>query len=188
MVRIQVAALALAAAALAACATTPEPFERDRPAAEARLLPVTGYSITGVARFEPAMFGRVSLRVEVAQAPRGRFAVHIHERGDCSAPDALSAGEDWNPTSAPHGKFDSDASHLGDLDNLTIDETGRGRLELSSREWSIGTGLPTDVLGKAIIIHEREDDFRTQPSGDSGKPIACGVIEPRREGPAVSAR
>lgn len=188
MIRIQLAALALASAALASCATTPEMGEREAPSAEARLMPVPGYSLTGIARFEPAMFSRVTLRVEVTQAPQGRFAVHIHERGDCSAPDALSAGEHWNPASSPHGKYDSGANHLGDLENLNVDETGRGRIELTSREWTIGTGLPTDVLGKAIIIHEREDDFRTQPSGDSGKPIACGVIEPRREGPAVSLR
>jgi Cu-Zn family superoxide dismutase len=192
MKRFSAALALLPFAALLSCATTPDvPTERthsDIKAAEAHIAPIAGNGLSGHARFEKGMLGRVTLTVNVRDLPEGTYAVHIHERGDCSSPDGMSAGEHWNPNHDVHGKYDADTRHLGDLDNLKVDMTGRGKLEVTSREWTIGTNSFGDVLGKAIIIHEREDDFTTQPSGNSGAPIACGVIEPVRETPAMSRR
>jgi Cu-Zn family superoxide dismutase len=176
----------LPCAALLACATTPD--APDGQGAVAQLSPVADQPIAGTARFEPGMFKRVTLTVEVQNLPPGTYAVHIHERGDCSAPGATSAGAHWNPGQEPHGRHDDAASHLGDLDNLKVAANGKGRLDVTSREWTIGTGLDTDVIGKAVVIHAQADDFVTQPSGASGERIACGVIEPRRDSPALSRR
>ena len=108
--------------------------------------------------------------------PGAEHGFHVHERGDCSAPDASSAGEHFNPTDAPHGPA-TGPHHIGDLSNLKADDRGQAEVNLVLHELELGTGGPNDVLGRALIVHAQTDDYSTQPSGNSGAPIACGVIE-----------
>ena len=105
----------------------------------------------------------------------GEHGFHVHEKGDCSAPDGTSAGGHFNPGGKPHAARDAAARHAGDLGNLKADPYGLARVDV------VDTGLslsgPDSIIGKAVIIHEKADDFATQPSGNAGARQACGVIE-----------
>ncbi|MGB3344965.1 MAG: superoxide dismutase family protein [Aequorivita sp.] len=110
----------------------------------------------------------------------GTHAIHLHEKADCSADDAMSSGGHWNPTHQKHGKWgDSDGYHKGDIGNIEADENGNASIIMETDEWCIGCGDENkDILGKAVIVHERKDDFVSQPTGDAGGRVACGgVIE-----------
>jgi Cu-Zn family superoxide dismutase len=108
--------------------------------------------------------------------PDSEFGFHIHERGDCSAPDASSAGEHFNPANAQHGNPESGAHHAGDMLNAKSDGEGNAQVDVKATGVTLGGGQPNDVLGKAVVVHEKPDDYTTQPSGDSGARISCGVI------------
>jgi superoxide dismutase, Cu-Zn family len=118
----------------------------------------------------------VVFKLDVEKAPPGEHAVHVHEKGDCSSPDGKSAGGHWNPENQPHGQWGHDGHHLGDIGNFTVGQNGKGTITLTTDKWTIGTGAPNDVVGKAIIVHEKVDDFKTQPTGNAGGRIGCGVI------------
>jgi superoxide dismutase, Cu-Zn family len=102
-------------------------------------------------------------------------AVHIHEHGDCGN-EGNDAHGHWNPTKSSHGKWGQGQFHLGDIGNVQLDAQGKGSLELETTLWSVGTGATNDVAGKAIMVHEKADDFTTQPTGNAGGRIGCGVI------------
>jgi len=119
----------------------------------------------------------IKLVVSLANASAGEHAVHIHATGDCSAPDGTSAGGHWNPTGVAHGKWGEGEFHLGDIGNMTVDDQGMGKIELTTNLWEMNTGSDIDVVGKAIIVHAGADDFVSQPSGNAGARIGCGVIE-----------
>jgi Cu-Zn family superoxide dismutase len=108
--------------------------------------------------------------------PNGEFGFHVHEKGDCSAPDASSAGEHFNPSNAPHGDPHGAAHHAGDMLNVKSDADGTAKVEAHVNGISLERGSPNGVLGRAVILHEKPDDYATQPSGNSGARIACGVI------------
>ena len=137
----------------------------------------SGSTLTGTAIFTKDG-ENITVSVEIQNASPGLHAVHIHENGDCSAPDATSAGGHWNPTDVAHGKWGEGEFHLGDLGNITVGEDGTGSFELTTDLWEIGTGSDIDVIGKGIIVHADADDFISQPSGNAGARIGCGVIEP----------
>ncbi|NUQ72276.1 MAG: superoxide dismutase family protein [Polyangiaceae bacterium] len=120
--------------------------------------------------------GMVTFTLSVAGAPPGEHAVHIHDMGDCSDPGAMNAGGHWNPDMKEHGKWGVDPFHLGDIGNITIAQDGTGSLTLTTDRWSVGTGDKNDVVGHALMIHEKADDFVTQPTGNAGARIGCGVI------------
>lgn len=109
--------------------------------------------------------------------PDSEFGFHIHEKGDCSAPDASSAGPHFNPTGQQHGDPGSQAHHAGDMVNIRSNAEGVARVDTTARGATINSGESTDVMGRAVVVHEKPDDYKTQPSGNSGKRIACGVIE-----------
>jgi Cu-Zn family superoxide dismutase len=142
-------------------------------------------TVTGVATFT-TVNGVVTLNLSVSGASQGAHGAHIHVNGDCSAANASSAGDHWNPASHPHGSGAPDASttsHLGDLGNVTIAGDGKGTLTISKPEWKIGDGSTMDVIGHAIVIHASQDDLVTQANadagitpGNSGPRQACGVI------------
>lgn len=165
--------------ALAACAHSPKPI-RD-PDASAQLESRSGSTLSGVAAFTEDS-GKVTLRLSVSGASPGRHGVHLHETPDCSAPDASSAGGHWNPADEQHGAFDAPPTHLGDLGNLDVAADGTGALERTSERWSLNTGLPNDVVGRAVVIHDAVDDLQSQPAGNSGGRIGCGVIAKRAVG------
>jgi len=155
--------------------TTPEPGKGTTEAV-AVIKEKSGSTTKGTADFK-APAKTVTLVIQIEGAKPGQHAVHIHEFGDCSAPDATSAGEHWNPLNKMHGRWGSESYHLGDIGNLTVDDTGKGTLTFTTDEWAIGTGGANDVVGKAIVVHASQDDFMTQPGGNAGDRIACGVIQ-----------
>jgi Cu-Zn family superoxide dismutase len=134
----------------------------------------SGSSLSGTADFVQHG-GKLMITVSLKGAPPGPHAVHIHEKGDCSAPDASSAGPHFNPGGHQHGAPDAAQHHAGDLGNITIGEDGTGTLMVHSEDLAMA-GDPNGVVGRAIIIHEKPDDFVTQPTGNSGGRIGCGVI------------
>ena len=131
--------------------------------------------VTGVAVFTQNG-DQITLTIEIQGATPGLHAVHIHANGDCSSPDGTSAGGHWNPTGVAHGKWGEGEFHLGDIGNITVGADGIGRITLTTDLWEIGTGSDVDVVGRGIIVHAGADDFTSQPSGDAGARIGCGVI------------
>ncbi len=124
--------------------------------------------------------GTVKMEARFSGLKPGTHAIHLHEKSDCSAADASSAGGHWNPTHEKHGKWgDADGYHKGDIGNFEADKDGNGSITFETDEWCIGCGDETkDILGKSVIVHAGKDDFKSQPSGDAGSRVACGgVIE-----------
>ena len=122
--------------------------------------------------------GEVSMTALITGLPEGEHAIHIHENGDCSE-DGSAAGGHWNPTDEKHGKWgDSEGYHKGDIGNFTTDSNGNGTISMTTDEWCIGCGdEEKDILGKSVIVHDGVDDFTSQPSGNAGTRVGCGVIE-----------
>jgi superoxide dismutase, Cu-Zn family len=108
--------------------------------------------------------------------PDSEFGFHFHEKGDCSAPDATSAGAHFNPTSQDHGNPQAQPHHAGDMLNVKSDAQGVAEVSIDNPDVSLQSGQPNDILGKALVLHAKPDDYKTQPSGDSGDRIACGVV------------
>ena len=122
--------------------------------------------------------GGVKVRVQVAGAPPGKIATHVHEKGDCSAPDGASAGGHFNPANLPHALPTTAERHLGDLGNIDIGADGTGSTEIVIKGASLKEGDPSSFLGRAIIVHAKQDDGG-QPVGNAGGRIGCGVIAAR---------
>jgi Cu-Zn family superoxide dismutase len=102
-------------------------------------------------------------------------AVHFHEHGDCGNMGENTHGH-WNPTNEPHGKWDSDSFHSGDIGNIALDGKGQAKITVSTSRWSVADGDVKDIIGRGIIVHGGTDDYQTQPTGNSGPRIGCGVI------------
>lgn len=179
MTRWSRTSIALGAVALAAgCAggaATNAPSSTPVAQAIAALEALGGSGVSGAATFTVEN-GAVVLELALAGAAPGEHAVHLHEFGDCSAADGSSAGAHWNPTTAAHGRWGAGAFHLGDIGNVVVGAGGRGTLRLVSEHWALRTGAANDVLGKSVIVHAKVDDFTTQPTGNAGGRIACGVV------------
>ena len=109
-------------------------------------------------------------------AANSTHAIHIHQRGDCSAADAASAGDHFNPTGSIHGKAGSGAHHAGDMDNIVANAEGVAMVNVHLRGVTLGGGAVNDVAGRAVIVHAMPDDYRSQPAGNAGARVACGVI------------
>ena len=161
--------IALAAAFLAACgAWSPS----AGPKAVATLQPTSGNTAAGSVTFEQ-VGDRVKVSAKVTGLkPNQSHGFHVHEKGDCSAPDGMSTGGHFNPTGKPHGPPAAD-HHEGDLPAIKAD--GAGVATLDSRVRGVADG-PNAFAGKALIVHLSPDDYTTQPTGNSGARIACGII------------
>ncbi len=120
--------------------------------------------------------GTVKIVVSAEGLTEGLHAVHIHQKGDCSAPDAMSAGGHFNPTNEKHGAPTAPEHHAGDFGNMKVGPDGKGTLEIESQKLTVAPG-PNSVVGRAIIIHEKADDFVTQPTGNAGGRVGCGVFK-----------
>ena len=140
--------------------------------AVAVLHPASGSKVTGTVTFTKTG-DTVQVVADITGLTPGKHAFHIHEFGDCSAPDADSAGSHFNPTKQPHGAPDSPAHHVGDFGNLEADSSGKAHLELKSKVLKFSG--ETSILGHAVIVHEKVDDW-SQPVGNAGGRVACGVI------------
>lgn len=109
--------------------------------------------------------------------PNSTHGFHVHEKGDCSAPDASSAGGHYNPTSKPHGDPKGSEHHLGDMTNIVADASGTAKLDLKLDDVTLRSGAANDLVGKAVIVHGGPDDYKSQPAGNSGPRIACAIIK-----------
>jgi Cu-Zn family superoxide dismutase len=122
--------------------------------------------------------GKLTLSLRVHDLPAGQHGLHLHAVGKCEAPDFQSAGPHWNPTGKTHGHKSPGGHHLGDLPNLEVGADGKGTLRAVLADARLGEG-PNSLFGPqgtAVVIHEKSDDEVTDPSGNSGPRIACGVI------------
>jgi superoxide dismutase, Cu-Zn family len=145
--------------------------------AHADIVNATGQKI-GTATFAAAA-GGVRIDVDLAQLPPGTHGIHIHAVGKCEGPDFKTAGGHFNPAEKKHGKDNAEGAHNGDLLNLEIAADGRGSASLLDASVTLGDG-PASLFqpgGTAIVIHAAADDYKTDPAGNSGPRIACGVIQ-----------
>jgi Cu-Zn family superoxide dismutase len=154
-------------------APPPEPPAPKRAMAE--LAPASKSKVKGTATFVEVE-GGVEITANLEGLKAGDHAWHVHEKGDCSAPDAKSAGEHFNPDNKKHGAPDADERHAGDFGNLTAGKDGKATKTLTMKGVTLADG-PTSLVGKALIVHDKKDDMKSQPSGNAGNRIACGVIK-----------
>ncbi len=142
--------------------------------AKADLAPASKSKVKGTIEFKE-VDGGVEVTANVEGLKAGDHAYHVHEKGDCSAPDAASAGGHFNPHNKKHGAPDAEERHEGDFGNLTAGKDGKATKTFVMKGITLADG-PTSIVGKGFIVHEKKDDFKTQPTGNAGGRIACGVI------------
>lgn len=140
----------------------------------ALLRPASGSQVRGTVRFTETDDG-MRVVADVSGLTPGKHGFHVHQNGDCSAPDAMSAGDHFNPDAQQHGGPDTDMRHRGDLGNIEANAEGRAQAERTVK--GLVLSGPESIAGKAVLVHAGEDDLRTPPSGNSGARVACGVIE-----------
>lgn len=162
---------ALSAVLLGACATP-----ATGPMASADLQARSGSAVSGKVTFSETN-GRLRVEALVTGLTPGEHGFHIHELGDCSAPDASSAKGHFNPASKAHGHHATAERHGGDMPNLVANASGEARF--SGEIDGLSLNGMTSVMGRSIVIHADPDDYKSQPAGNSGKRIACGVIASR---------
>lgn len=149
------------------------------PMAQVTLTPAFGSAVTGQLQIVPMGDGvQVTGQITGLQ-PGSTHAIHIHENGDCSAPDASSAGGHFNPAGSEHGKVARGAHHAGDMDNIVADANGTSQVDRHASGPSLDAGAADNVIGRAVIVHATADDYTSQPSGNAGARLACGVIVAR---------
>ncbi len=144
--------------------------------ANVQLAATAGHQVTGAISIVPMGDGVHLTGSLQGLPPNGEFGFHIHEKGDCSAPDASSAGGHFNPAGVEHGNPQGSPHHAGDMMNAKSDAQGAAQINAHVDGLTLGDGGGSDVIGKAVVVHEKADDYQTQPSGDSGARVACGVI------------
>ncbi|BCL75989.1 superoxide dismutase [Cu-Zn] [Jeongeupia sp. HS-3] len=153
-------------AAMTACSMMP----KSGPTTQARLLPTSGQTASGQVMFRQNG-SKLVLDVTLTGLTPGQHGFHVHEKGDCSAPDASSAGGHFNPDNHQHGGPATPMHHVGDLGNVTAGADGRVSTSIGLN----GVRLDT-LVGRALVVHAGADDLSSQPAGNSGARIACGVI------------
>ncbi len=170
-----IAGAALLGACAASDAATADGAAPDAPGARASLQAASG-AAAGEGRIVATSTG-LRLTVDAQGVPAGIHGIHVHTTGKCEGPDFQTAGGHWNPTARQHGHDNPQGAHSGDLPNITIGTAGRGTLtiDLPGAKLS-GEGGLLDTDGAALVIHATADDMKTDPSGNSGGRIACGVF------------
>jgi superoxide dismutase, Cu-Zn family len=154
----------------------PKSDQQLGPRAIVRLNPTQGHKANGIVTFTAVASG-VRVQAGLMGLEPGIHAFHVHENGDCSAPDAASAGAHFNPTGMPHAGPESIQRHIGDMGNFAADAIGEAHLDFIDSHLSL-TGT-NSIIGRALIIHASPDDYISQPAGNSGPRVACGVIQPQ---------
>lgn len=155
---------------LAACASY-----SDGPSATANLQATKGNTVFGTVQFSKSG-NKVLVAGEVqGLKPGAVHGFHVHEKGDCSSGDGVSAGGHFNPTTKAHGSHDHSEHHAGDLPSLVADASGKAKFSFETDSITVGSGV-TDVIGRGLIVHRDPDDFKTQPTGNSGPRVACAVV------------
>ena len=165
-------AVTAATVMLAACQTMPP----EPPRATAQLQPTKGNKTFGEATFEQ-VGNKVHVVVYVQGLKPGQeHGLHIHEAGDCSSGDGMSAKGHFNPFAKPHANHSSAERHAGDLPSLKADKEGRAKVDIELDTITVAPG-PGSIVGRGLIVHADPDDYKTQPTGNAGARIACGVIQ-----------
>ncbi len=168
------AALLLSACAVPHTGSTPQATAMTQLRATSIDQPLAAKPVAGTLRFAQTG-GTVTVTGEVSNLkPNALHGFHVHERGDCSAPDASSAGSHYNPTGTPHGAHGVGAHHVGDMPQLKADATGVAKVQFTSQ--SLTLDGPHSIVGKSVIVHRDPDDVNAQPVGNAGPRLACGVI------------
>lgn len=140
--------------------------------ATTRLYPTKGNTVTGIVIFEQESNG-VRIKGTFEGLKPGKHGFHIHEMGDCTCDDAQCAGGHYNPTHQPHGAPDATERHVGDFGNIEADENGTAMYD--RLDTVVKLNGPTSIIGRGVIVHADPDDF-SQPVGNAGARVACGVI------------
>lgn len=148
-------------------------LRRPKADAVAVLSPTAGNTVSGVVTFIKVKDG-VRVMAEISGLSPGPHGFHVHEFGDCRDAHGDSAGDHYNPTNSPHGAPDAQQRHVGDLGNIVADEKGVAALDIVDSLLTLeGTH---SIIGRSVVVHAGEDDYKTQPHGGAGARVACGVI------------
>lgn len=161
-------ALILSIALFAGCAT------KSGPAASATLSPTSGSTAQGTVTFTQLNSGGVEVDVNLTGVPAGVHGFHLHEKGDCGD-NGNAAGAHFNPMFMPHGAPEAASHHAGDFGNVNADDSGNVKITRTLTGITVTEGSAS-VLGRAVILHANPDDMTTQPTGNAGARIACGVV------------
>ena len=137
------------------------------------LHPTAGNTVTGLVTFTKSG-QEIKVVADITGLTPGKHGFHVHEFGDCSSSDGNSAGGHFNPGHKDHGAPDASDRHAGDLGNVEADTSGKAHLEWSDKVMKLSGA--DSIIGRSVIVHEKEDDLKTQPTGNSGGRLACGVI------------
>jgi Cu-Zn family superoxide dismutase len=141
--------------------------------AVAVLHPTDGSKVHGIVTFTKEG-NKVKVVARIEGLTPGKHGFHIHEWGDCSSKDGSAAGGHFNPASSPHGAPDAAKRHVGDLGNIEADQQGVANLEWTDPIMKLSG--PGSIIGRGLIVHANPDDLKTQPTGNAGGRLACGVI------------
>ena len=161
--------LVLAAAiVVAACAHSKQPM------AIAHVQPSVGSTAMGTVHFNQLSDGTVDVQIDLTGVPPGVHGFHVHENGDCGN-NGMAAGGHFNPMSMPHASPDAASHHAGDFGNVTADEKGEVHAKFNSHSITVAPGTMS-VVNHAVILHANPDDLTTQPTGNAGGRIGCGII------------
>ena len=155
------------------CALAVAVHGQDATKATCKLESKSGSKVTGTVTFTK-VGDDVQVVADITGLTPGKHGFHIHEKGDCSAADASSAGAHFNPMQHKHGGTTGTERHVGDLGNIEADASGKAHLDSICKMNLGGAG---SIIGKSVVVHEKEDDLKTDPSGNSGARQACGAIE-----------
>jgi Cu-Zn family superoxide dismutase len=165
--------VALAAAQSPSPAASPATGPKKVTRAVAVLSPTASNTAAGTVQFS-AGAGGVAVSATLKGLAPGAHGFHVHEFGDCTAPDGSSAGGHFNPKGTPHGAPTESAHHAGDLGNVTAAADGTATLQWTDAAMKLDG--PDGVIGHAVIVHANPDDLKTQPTGNAGGRVACGVV------------
>jgi superoxide dismutase, Cu-Zn family len=157
---------------LAGCAAM---SQTEGPKATATLRPASGSQVHGEVTFTQIGPNRVRAVGEVAGHDTGLKGFHIHEKGDCSAPDAMSAGGHFNPGNVRHGSSPT-TGHAGDMGNIRFNDSGKAVIDMVFEGLTVSADATNGIIGRAVIVHMQPDDLKTDPTGNAGERAACGVI------------
>ena len=167
-------ALLVSATLVAGCA---QMGMKSEPTAVGKLEATKGNSVAGTVTFtqkgdKVAIAGTIS-----GLRPDGEHAIHVHEKGDCSSGDGMSAGGHFNPARHKHGGPYTPEKHAGDLGNIAFNADGVAKINFTVGDIQVSRGGPNGIIGRAVIVHAAADDLKTDPTGNAGGRVACGVIQ-----------
>ena len=162
----------LVAGLLAGCAS----MDSAGPGATAQLQPTRGNSVTGNVSFTQRGDKVVVIASVSGLKPNQEHGFHVHEKGDCSSGDGMSAAGHFNPKGNPHGHHSTPVRHAGDMPNLKADAKGNAAITAELDVITVSEG-PTSVIGRGLIVHAQPDDYKSQPVGNAGARLACAVIQ-----------